>query len=240
MYDFHGVCDLVLLQNNEFEKGIKMDIHLRTKKMRSWSFVSVAAIRIGEDILEVVGGAIENNFWINGIAGNKEVVNKNEVSMVATLSGYPVFFSETNKEQRQFVIDLGEEEAIVVATWKSFVRIQFKNAKGKHFEHSLGLMGSFSEGAKLARDNITVMEDVNKFGQEWQVRESEPKIFHLTDGPQYPMECEVPSGLELRRRLGEAGVTVLEAQNLCADVSKELIDLCVFDIIATNDRNTAG
>ena len=58
-YDFHGVCDLVLIKNPEFKNGLGMHIHLRTTRTRMWSYVSSAAIRIGEDILEVIGGPEE-------------------------------------------------------------------------------------------------------------------------------------------------------------------------------------
>merc|ERR1712166_1145025 len=45
-YDFHGVCDLVLVHNLGFETGLGMDIHIRTKKVRQWSSVASAVVRI--------------------------------------------------------------------------------------------------------------------------------------------------------------------------------------------------
>merc|ERR1712151_735138 len=41
-YDFHGICDLVLLHNPEFNNGLGMDIHIRTKKMKHWSYIKTA------------------------------------------------------------------------------------------------------------------------------------------------------------------------------------------------------
>jgi len=243
-YDFHGVCDLVLLRNNKFENGLGMDIHTRTSKMRLWSYVSVAAVRVGEDILEVMGGAKENNFWINGVLGKEMISNNNdennEITLIATISGYPIYFHQVNNKQRTFVIDLGEEEKIVIGTWNSFVRIQFENAKSKHFEGSVGLMGSFSEGIRLARDNITVLEDFNVFGQEWQVLQSERKLFHTIEGPQHPTKCAIPSSSEMRRSLGESQITLLDAKKACVDVNKDVADLCVFDVMATNDEKAVG
>merc|ERR1712232_1440220 len=43
-YDFHGICDLVLLHNPEFNNGLGMDIHIRTKKMKHWSYIKTAVI----------------------------------------------------------------------------------------------------------------------------------------------------------------------------------------------------
>merc|ERR1712194_621221 len=115
-----------------------------------------------------------------GKGRNKEVGSKNgEMALVATLSGYPVYYSEVNSEHREFEIDLGGPEKIKISTWHSFVRIQLKNPKSEHFGKSMGLMGSFSEGIMLARDNVTVLDDFNAFGQEWQVLYSEPKLFRV-------------------------------------------------------------
>jgi hypothetical protein len=52
-YDFHGICDLVLLENDEFDDGKGMDIVIRTKPRYEYSFIEAAAIKLGEDILEV-------------------------------------------------------------------------------------------------------------------------------------------------------------------------------------------
>jgi len=220
----------VLLKNDGFANGLGMEIHIRTTKMRKWSYVSVAAVRIGQDTLEAMGGTKENRFWVNGIKrSNKK-----------TLSGYPFHFKQVNKKNRQFTINLGEEEKILVGTWNSFVRIEFENTKSKHFEDSMGLMGSFSTGTKLARDNATVLTDFNGFGQEWQVLDSEPKLFHDVKGPQHPKECQIPSSLEMRRRLSEAALTQEDAKKACAHVNQAVMELCVFDVMATNDALTVG
>jgi len=229
-YDFHGVCDLVLLKNDGFANNLGMKIHIRTTKMRKWSYVSVGAVRIGQDTLEVMGGRKENRFWVNGIKGSDK----------KTLSGYPFHFKQVNRKNRQFTIDIGEKEKILVGTWNSFVRIEFENVKSKQFEDSMGLMGSFSTGTRLARDNVTLLNDFNIFGQEWQVLDSEPKLFHDVKGPQHPKKCQIPSSLEMRRRLSEAKITKEDAKKACAHVSEAVMDLCVFDVMVTNDASTMG
>lgn len=241
-YDFHGVCDLVLLKNTIFQNGLGLTIHIRTSRMLSWSFVSVVALRIGEDILEVIGGEKEDNFWINEVKGrNKEVgSNNDEMALVSTLSGYPVYYKEVNGQQREFEIVLGGTEKIKIGTWHSFVRIHLENAKSDHFGKSMGLMGSFSKGVTLARDNVTVLDEFNSFGQEWQVLHSEPKLFRVVEGPQHPTQCEIPSSLALRRRLADSTISLVDARKACADVREDAFDLCLFDVLATNDKMTAG
>jgi len=241
-YDFHGVCDLVLLKNTIFQNGLGLTIHIRTSRMLSWSFVSVVALRIGEDILEVIGGEEEDNFWINEVKGrNKEVGSKNdEMALVSTLSGYPVYYKEVNSQHREFEIVLGGTEKIKIGTWHSFVRIHLENAKSDHFGKSMGLMGSFSEGVTLARDNVTVLDEFNAFGSEWQVLHSEPKLFRVVEGPQHPTQCEIPSSLALRRRLADSTISLVDARKACADVQEDAFDLCLFDVLATNDEMTAG
>merc|ERR1740117_323202 len=241
-YDFHGVCDLVLIKNNAFENGLGMDIHMRAAKYLSWSYVSTAAIRIGENIFEVIGTLKGNKFWINGVEGRKEEIDSGnkEKTLITTLSGYSVYYKQGSNGQGEFSIDLGEEDTIIIGAWKSYVRVQIDNAKDKHFRDSRGLMGSFSDGIKLARDNITVLEDLNVFGQEWQVRNSEPKLFRVEEGPQHPVKCDIPSSLDIRRRLGESKVTLSDARKACANVNKDEFELCVFDVTITNDESTAG
>jgi hypothetical protein len=56
-FDFHEDCDLILLVAPSFEGGRGLKIHVLTQLSSNhhYSFVSVMAIQIGEDILEVAG-----------------------------------------------------------------------------------------------------------------------------------------------------------------------------------------
>ena len=56
------------------------------------------------------------------------------------------------------------------------------NGSNKNFGDSLGLMGTYHNGLKMSRDNTTVLEEPNDFGQEWQVMPWEPKLFHNLEG----------------------------------------------------------
>merc|ERR1711865_1271142 len=102
-------------------------------------------------------------------------------------------------------------------------------------------MGAFSTGGKLGRDGITNIEDFNMFGQEWQVLPTESKLFHeIGDAVQSPARCEIPSRSEMRRRLGEASITVEEAKIACSHVNPDEFGLCMFDVMASNDKELAG
>ena len=52
-YDFHGICDLVLLDNKAFDDNTGMEIQVRTKPRYQYSYIEAAAIKLGNDILEV-------------------------------------------------------------------------------------------------------------------------------------------------------------------------------------------
>jgi len=210
--------------------------------MKMWSFIETTAIRIGKDTFELAGGKDNDNFLINGVV--QQV--KNENGVVGSISGYDIMFIQVNEKSRKFVINLGTNhnnnklEEIVFTTWNLFVSISIKNPTNSHFDGSLGLMGSFPAGVMVARDRKTVYDDSNEFGQEWQVLSSEPQLFaeRGTVGPSDT--CSSPSNVEMRRRLQASEMTSKEAENACVSVNKEMKDLCIFDVMATNDISSSG
>jgi len=237
-YDFHGVCDLVLLKNAQFDEGLGMDIHIRSKRMYAmFSYVHSASVRIGDDTLEVRGGK-EDGLWMNG----EQVVDINNDKEAVVLSNkFPVVIEKLSEKSKEVRINLGGAEAIVIRTWNKMVRVSISHATNENFGTSLGMMGAFSTGAKLGRDGITNIEDFNIFGQEWQVLPTEANLFHeIGDAVQSPAQCEIPSSSQMRRRLSEASVTVEEAKIACDGVAPADLDLCMFDIMASNDKNLAG
>jgi len=192
-YDFHGICDLVLLSNPKFRDDLGMDIHVRTKQTEQWSYVSSAVIRIGSETFEVSGSKHGNSFWMNGIKGDQWEEG-------TVISGYSITYKKTHSNQNEYVIDLGNKERIIFKTWKDFVRVDISGAEADDFGESLGLMGSYPDGKRIGRDAVTVTNDWYAFGMEWQVR-SDQTLFHTIEGPQHPAKCEVPTKSTLRRRL---------------------------------------
>merc|ERR1712019_57187 len=248
IYDFHGICDLVLLNNQGYEGGLGMDIHVRTKKTKSWSSVSAMAIRIGDETFEIMAGFTDDRIWLHKLElqDDKYTLLKNKD---LSISGYTIGFENTSSQQRTYVINLGEDgERITVASWKGMLRVDVdvgddKSSLNKNYAGSVGLMGTFPEGKKFARDNRTDLSgDLNAFGQEWQVLPGDGNLLHFDESAlQAPSKCSIPAKVDLRRRLGESKISVEIAEEACAGVANEDdFNLCVFDVMATGDKDLAG
>jgi hypothetical protein len=238
-FDFHGVCDLVLLSNPEFDNGRGMNIHIRNMQYRRfWSYISTAAVSIGENILQIMGGKDSMKYFLNGMV--KDASSSNGDSVIDYFAGYKLKFKSISNKAVEYNIVLDNEESILLKTWNGFVSISVKSPQMEHFASSVGLMGSFPNGIKLARDNVTIISDSNIFGQEWQVIESETKMFFETEGPQFPKKCNIPSIVDMRRRLSNSIVTIETAKAACTGVNKKDKDLCIFDVLATDDIGLAG
>merc|ERR1712216_1109068 len=124
-------------------------------------------------------------------------------------------------------------------TFKDFVSVDIHKADKRNFAGSLGLMGNL-KGDKIARDGMTVVEDNNAFGLEWQVLPSEPMLFHNIDGVQLPEKCPIPDQSQSRRRLRESTISLEDAELACGRVGAANRDACIFDVMATNDKDMAG
>jgi hypothetical protein len=229
-YSYHGACDMVLLHSDQFDDGKGMDIHIRTKHIREFSYIETAVVRIGDEVFEVTGK--DAVYHLNGI--------KN-AELPATLSGHKVTHKKVNEYQNTFLIHL-EKSHVVIKTWKNFVSVAVEHGKYHDFGDSLGLMGAYGSGRRVGRDGRTVIEDIAQFADEWQVRADEPHLFQTLSGPQHPQRCAMPPKLTketARRRLGES-IPEEVARKACEGVEHEDFDFCVFDVIATNDITVAG
>lgn len=238
-FDFQGECDLLLLENPSFADGLGMTIHTRTEIKSNWSYVAVAAIKIGDSVLELEGGTDTVSHRIDGLE------TPNMVTGDATLGDFSVHFNRINAHQSKARVDLGHGDAISMETFKDFVRINIKDKSKKAFVGSNGLLGVYPTGQRTTRDGVTVMEDDNMFGQEWQVRfGEEPALFHNEGSVSYPTKCvmpeQTPMKQETSRRLGEVSITQEDAAFACARVSEADRDACIFDVMATYDLDMAG
>jgi hypothetical protein len=242
MFDFHGACDLVYVHNPGFHQGVGMDIHVRTKMRRQWSYIDTLTLRIGTDVLEVKGGAAET-YWLNNVEQDATPTN--------TLSGFSLSYHRSNSKQRTFIVDLGQDQRIEIGTFKDFVSVTIHGATAEDFGTSTGLAGEFGTGRKLTRDGLSEMVDDIDYGQEWQVHPSlsadsdpdaDPMLFRKVEGPQFPEEqCILPTSVvltERRRRLSESEVKQGVAEKACKlhhiQGSAEF-DACVFDVLLTDD-----
>ncbi|CAB9528575.1 expressed unknown protein [Seminavis robusta] len=223
-YDFHGACDLVFISNPKFSQGTGLEIHIRTKARYQYSFIESAAVQIGIDILEV--GAF-GGYMLNGIS-NAELEKMDK---------YTVTHEKVSPKQDVFTIELGEGKQIVVQSFKDLVSVKTVGAGFEEYGDSMGLLGEFGSGKWLAR-NGTVMSNADDFGMEWQVLESEPKLFQTQRVPQRPVQCTMPSSERVGRRgLGES-IAEAAAEKACEHWG-DLKDQCVYDVMAAGDLELA-
>jgi hypothetical protein len=225
----------VLTKDENFASGLGVEVQIRTKLVRFWSYIESAAIRIGDDILEVKGSSNPDvavtNYWMNFDYQGK----------LNTVGGFPVTSKVRSTNQRIFIIDLSSKfpgQQIIISTYKEFVRVDFQHGTAEAFGNTVGLLGDFTTGKTLARDGFTVLDDFSEFGSEWQVLPAEPMLFHDVSQPQFPKRCiepEDPRG-ERRRRLDELSVTEKQAKAACASLTDAIErNDCVYDILATQD-----
>lgn len=238
-FEYHGQCDLVLAKDEGFADGLGLDVQIRTKLVRYWSYIKNAAIRIGDDTLEVEGAAFPEdyvtNYWFN-----LEYQGK-----VDTVGGFPVIRRQS-PNKRTFEIDLGSKypgQKIVISTYKEFVRVDFNNETNDSYGNVVGLLGNFKTGKTLGRDSDKIIDDFSELGMEWQVHPTDNMLFHDISDPQFPKMCiqpEDPQG-ERRRHLDESSVSEEKAEATCSAVN-DAIDRknCVYDILATQDLDMVG
>ncbi|CAJ1954004.1 unnamed protein product [Cylindrotheca closterium] len=242
-FEYHGQCDLVLIKDPNFANGLGIDVHIRTKLVRHWSFIKNAVIRIGNDILEIEGSGIEFDskirYWINYEYEGK----------MDEFAGFPVTMlsqQKTAATKNRIEIDLDSVypgQKIELSTFKEFVKVSFENANEESFGSSVGMLGDFKTGKTLARDGVTVLDDFTELGHEWQVLPSDKHFFHDISAPQFPIRCFDPEDArgDRRRRLDEFTISEEQAEAACASL-KDPLDRkdCVYDILATQDMDMAG
>lgn len=101
------------------------------------------------------------------------------------------------------------------------------------------MMGDYETGQRLARDGKILIEDVNAFGQEWQVTKEEPMIFMIPRAPFAGEDCKMHAVDKANKccRLGET-VAQSVAEAACAHAG-DSIEQCVYDVMATGDLELA-
>jgi len=263
-----------MLSSPSFGSGSGLSVHIRTTRMDgkllSYSYISGAAVAIGKNTLEVQK---DGNLVVNGkryVASHVGDTEHNDVSVPDEFATYPFSKNMIGKKKKitQYVINLNDTiidniddetkdpdmmtKPITITihanpkTQMIFVKIDGDINDG------IGLLGKPLAGDRLlGRDGITDMiRDWNEYGEEWQVRDTEPKLFQEHRTPQYPDPCiyYVSDHLKkthLRRRLltdseGDNGVITKEAANdACADYVGVNKENCVQDVMAVGDLEVA-
>jgi von Willebrand factor type D domain/Repulsive guidance molecule (RGM) C-terminus len=247
-YSYHGECDLVLLSNPEFRNGLGLNVHVRTEIETWYSFISNVAVQIGNDILEVTA----DKFYVNGVENPKLPLQ------LATDFKLSTRISTTNQGMIFYNIHLGDGDYITIKVYKKFLYV-YVEGSDEDFLGSVGLMGDFATGQAMARDGVSLFntklhKEANKMGAEWQVKATEPQLFHEYRAPQLPLEtCRMPEKKSIRasninptQQLEEMASEAVKAKIaeaakiLCADKDADEVADCIFDVIATGDLGMAA
>jgi hypothetical protein len=248
-FSFHGQCDLVFYSNSKFASGAGMIIQLRTEIRDHWSFIRSMAIRVGDQTFEIEkkdGPGM--NFYYNGKAVGQPI---------STLAGYQVLKAEVVDKEwcgkrcsmfEVYRIDFKGHGHLEFHGWTNPILHMDLSSEtlctsgpcnisalgnGFPFYHgSVGLVGNYQVSGFVAR-NGTLLESANVFGQNWQVLDTEPMLFHKERHPQYPEPCIMPK--RSARRITNQEIRNM-AQTVCSHLSDSLLDMCIFDVEATGDE----
>lgn len=236
-YDFHGHCDLVLLDNIKFANGMGLSIHIRSDPFKKiFSYIPRVAIRIGQDVLEI---GPRGEHFLNGRAGDQNNL------IVESIAGFPLHYSPPPKRglSRTYTILLGKYTRLIIREKQGWQRIAITGATSAEFASSTGLMGSYGTGEWYGRDGEIIFDSINDYGMEWKVTEKDGFLFQ-TPSP-YPDKCEILTEddgvMEQRgRRLSESSITREQAMEACFKwVSEEDLDECIFDVMVAEDLGIA-
>ena len=225
-FDYHGECDLVLVDNPSFNGGQGLKVHIRTTRVKYFSYIEKIALQIGSDVLEFDNDV--DNFLING--EKVEAQKKHHKTMIA---GFQI-----RRDPKAISVRLSDKSGrakIDFHTRKNgFPAVIVDGGNTDVFDGSLGLLGDWRTGRRLARDGVTVFddEDATAFALEWQVRDTEPLLFKDARAPQFPATC-IPPQKMVQGRLGNKHMEK-EAEQACAHWKEDKED-CIFDVIATRD-----
>ena len=116
-----------------------MHVHIRTKIATWWSYIEGAAVKIGDDTLEVKGGTDGGKYWLNGMAG-EELMDGDSF----TLSKFKVTFRQPTKHQNKFRIDFGNGGSLNIETYNTWLSVNVKANHAEDFIGSVGMMGKAS------------------------------------------------------------------------------------------------
>ena len=237
---FQGECDLVLMKSENFhEHGL--DFHIRTT-LRSdvYSYIESAALRIGDYTVEIHNGHV----LLDGFEYKEEelpIEFGEEKSYKLSLDNIQRR-RDGSVARRKYRLSLDDTEIV----FKYYKHIMTFTINGHNdFADAAGMLGAYPHGAMISRHG-KIMDNFEEFGFEWQVNLEDPVLFSDVRSPQLPYErCRMPSGdaRTSRRRLrgGDDNTQLrMDAEKACAHVTGSNFDLCVSDVVTTEDLELAN
>lgn len=209
-----------------------------------YSYISGAAVRIGQNVIEIDD---RGNLIINGIGEVRSA--DNDPLYLGEL--FPRLTKTLKGDKHKIIaynVDLGDENKIDIRV-NMKTGMLFVDVTGT-FEDSEGLLGSdpkYGKPTMLSRDGVTDLTGYwNTHGQEWQVNDSDQKLFQdMTRRPQFPETCSYHADTESsfrgnRRRLSDTPNVSLEvAESACVDMNGAKKKFCIEDVMAVGDVGIA-
>jgi hypothetical protein len=221
-----------MARSGKIDNSTSIDIHARTTMVNNWSLISNTAIKVGDDVFEIVN---DDSTYFNGI--------KN-VEFPLTLDGkYIVSKREENIDNKNdkdaaaesmsvYTIELDNGE-VKVSNYRNMLTVDVNAA----LADTEGMLGRQTIPGMVGRDGQTVLTDANEMGAHWQVRDYEPQLFHEVRAPQYPTTCVLPAVTS--RRLRRSDNEVKRAEAACADAPASRRSFCVEDLLLSGDVKIA-
>eukprot|EP00977_Amphora_coffeiformis_P003345 scaffold620_cov169-Amphora_coffeaeformis.AAC.15 len=233
---FHGECDLVML------KSPLLDLHIRTTIAQHYSFIELAAMKIGERILEISAG----NPNLVLLDGQVHSVNDSKPFVFASVyknTTYKYYKADALLESKSYILEITPWVFVRVKMHAEFLTVSVHG--DGDLEGAVGLLGRFPDGALVTRSGEVVTIPFVEFAAEWQVNPDDGILFKESRSPQLPYErCRMPSTPRPSRRMlrFSAGGLYQQALEACRQVDyfAEDIDLCIDDILATGDVGLAN
>ena len=227
---------MVFLKSAGFHDGTGLDLHVRSTIESYFSFFETAALRIGEDTIELYS----NEFYVNGVklgVGALPFTFGKDSNYKLTEAEIPAKKNAKFYNYYKLSWDGGKSH-IMFMFYKKFLTISV-SGHAQDFEDSVGLLGDYHTGNMIGRDGQEI-SDFNEYGFEWQVDPNDPQLFMVNREPQLPFEqCRMPTAPRPARRAlrGEERKLQQEAMVECADAAD--VDLCVLDVMSTGDIGLA-
>lgn len=269
-FTFQGLCDVVLSKSRNAANGLGFRMHGRlsapgsNKKLpteNKYTYISEVALMIGQDVYEIKSE--EGKIFLNGKLLNFEdkisnhAVQVGDSNSLSAHAGSLITLTKTIRGKRKNIVvyafNFGSGSLIKVRSNLHF-KMVFVDMEGDFFGADVGgLLGTpGNNGILFGRDGQEMSkENINTYGAEWQVTESEPKLFMDANRfPQAPDRClvvdfvEAKTQLRGRRKLlelddGSKVDLAVAARNACAHLHGVMKEFCVNDVILTGELELA-
>merc|ERR1711935_1008935 len=101
------------------------------------------------------GGTDSNKYFLNGDARDAE--SKNSDGVLDDFGGYKLKYQRISDVSVEYEVVLKNGDSIALKTWNAMVSVKLNKPLKEDFDGSLGLLGSYPTGAKVARDTKTII-----------------------------------------------------------------------------------